>query len=50
MEHPSQRPVEGNNTEAVCKVFGLTVGAAAGPKGTHFAGIHELDMACMNHY
>ena len=50
--HPSQRPVEGNNTEAVCKVFrsiGLTVGAAAGPKGAHFAGIHELDMACMNH-
>jgi hypothetical protein len=42
-----QRPVEGNNTEAVCKVFrsiGLTVGAAAGPKGAHFAGIHRANV------
>ena len=42
-----QRPVEGNNTEAVCKVFrsiGLTMGAPVGPKGAHFAGLHRANV------
>lgn len=39
-----QRPVAGNNSEAVCKVFralGLTVGAGTGPKAAHFHAAHS---------